>query len=457
MDITGKEAASASDPAGRQTNPGGAARSPADPPQASASPADSATAPGSGRARKGVDSSTPRAVPIPSGPSSPAYSGQSPAFPPVPSPRLPSSIGHPDQAPSSPDRSPFAADSSIELNSSPQSHWNRDRDRSSRGPGNGLATAQATPASIDKIEGKRRLSLAIMGVGLAVIAGLVTYALTMRPSGSISDDAPTVQRSEVDADVETSAHEPPQRQRFDKFVASFDEPGAPRDCRSDDVQLLSRLLDAATLLAGGQPGGARRDDEQAVGALAGNRSDAAEYWYWLAKARLYGGVEPPASAPSTLEAASRAIESCPSYAAAHSLRGTVLFRAGRTAEAETHFRDALSLAPEFIAARLNLGLVQLQTNRVNDAIESFSAVISRDSDHAVALISRALAFLKTRDHERAVGDLERATKLDPTHASEAFWLLGQVNNKLGEPDKANRAICMAARLGHKKAASRCRE
>src|SRR5690606_7151486 len=163
-----------------------------------------------------------------------------------------------------------------------------------------------------------------------------------------------------------------------------------------------------------------------------------------AKARLYADADVAAVA----EAAGRAIGACDDYAAARNVLGSALFR-DRPAEAEAAYTRALAIAPDFAGARLNLGLIELQQGRVDDAAARVTPGLTEPLQGRVdcaaaslpeiiegragpdagaflpeALLARGQAHLLARRLGPAIADLARAVDASPENAS-AHFLLGQ--------------------------------
>jgi tetratricopeptide (TPR) repeat protein len=308
---------------------------------------------------------------------------------------------------------------------------------------------------------KKRLGLWIGAVIAAVAATALSLVLvrTSARDGSTSGAADRAGRAAGEAAPGAPAGQAPpgqdpgeSRQRLDRMIAEHGEPAAPQPCQTRDPALLARLASAAAKLAQGGPGSERAQDTEAVRILSGPAPDQAEYWYWLAKARLYAG----ANHESIIDATGRAIKLCDAYAAAYSVAGTAEFRAKNATAAESLYRRALELESDFYTAQYNLGLVQLERGRIAEGIDTFTQVIARDPGSADALVARGQAHLMARDPGSAVRDLERATRANPQSAT-AFWLLGHAYNALDQRDDARRALCAAGQLGHAEAAEQCNE
>ncbi len=253
-------------------------------------------------------------------------------------------------------------------------------------------------------------------------------------------------------DAAVAVPEASPRARLDALSAAHDEPAAPAACQTTAADLLARLERAATLLQDGAPDGRREQDVEAVRLLSAPTHDAAEYWYWLARARLFAD----ANVAAVADAAERAIAACPDYAAAHNTMGSALFR-DRPVEAVRAYEQAVTLAPRFAGARFNLGLAQLQQGELAAALASLTAIIDDPAAGALrtsALLARGQAHLMARQPERAVPDLEAALAAAPDDPRTLF-LLGQAYKHAGKPDAARDAMCKAKALGHAQAAEHC--
>ena len=307
---------------------------------------------------------------------------------------------------------------------------------------------------------QRRLVLggAILLVGVAVAVGL---ALTRSGEPKETNSA-AVERPSDDPTATTPQPDPGRsagdqrelrelRAQLNALTAEHQVPATPASCQSDDVPLLRRLVDAAGKLAEGQPGENRTRDVLALEVL-NKPVESAEYWYWLAKARLYTG----AADAEVMDAATRAVESCDAYAGAHMLVGTALFRQYKAVEAEPHLLRALQLEPEFENARFNLALVKMGKNEAAEAIGLLSRVIEKMPTMYNARLARAQSYIMNEQFEKALVDLLVLTEKQPTSAN-AFFLQGLAQERLGRNAESRKSMCRAAELGEAKAAEFCSE
>jgi tetratricopeptide (TPR) repeat protein len=103
-------------------------------------------------------------------------------------------------------------------------------------------------------------------------------------------------------------------------------------------------------------------------------------------------------------------------------RGVDFLEEERLAAAENEFRDALAIAPDFLNARYNLALVQMQRGRLDEAEAILAELVSiRPQDRDFLFAHGHVLFLQTRLDE-AVAELRRLLTLDPRHRRGAYAL-----------------------------------
>jgi Flp pilus assembly protein TadD len=168
-----------------------------------------------------------------------------------------------------------------------------------------------------------------------------------------------------------------------------------------------------------------------------------------ARAHLTAGREGQA-----LEAARRAAEQCPHYAAAHYLAGKSADRLGRGEEAAEAYRRALAANESFMPPRYNLALLQLKGGDPAAAAATL-APLSAVADVRVLLL-RAQARLDTADLPGAEADLRELLRLEPRHA-DGWALLGTVYARKNDYAEAMRAFCRGKELGSAAASANCRD
>ncbi|MBX3023601.1 tetratricopeptide repeat protein [bacterium] len=103
--------------------------------------------------------------------------------------------------------------------------------------------------------------------------------------------------------------------------------------------------------------------------------------------------------------------------AAHNNLGSLLFDAGRLAEAEAHFRRALDLNPNYAEAHDNLANVLQRTERNADAIAHYQRALAIRPAYPLAHNNLAVALIGTGDLDGAIEHFQRALALKPDYQS----------------------------------------
>ena len=241
------------------------------------------------------------------------------------------------------------------------------------------------------------------------------------------------------------------RPALDAAYAQANEVAPPDGCATDDREAMALFTGVTRRLSGGKPRGKRAEDLRSLQLLEEKTYEAsAEYWYLLARARLFAG-QPDAK---VLAAVKRSTALCAAYASPLNVEGTVHLLSAKYDAAKAAYASAIQASPSYLAPRFNLGLVALRQEDLSAAKEAFNEVILRDPTYASAYRMRAAARMADRDAEGAVEDLEQVVAQRPKDAM-AYFLLGQAHRQLSQADEATRAFCMASTLGMKKAKPLC--
>ena len=254
------------------------------------------------------------------------------------------------------------------------------------------------------------------------------------------------------------------RLRLDELLMQDGDPATPPACQTQDAHVLTQLVRAAELLSGGGVQTLRAEDRNALAqlqTLAAETADAplAEVEVLLARAYLAaspnGGTgEAEGSEGSALGAATRAAALCPALALAHKLIGSAEELRNRPLAAAASYRQALALAPGYLAPRFNLGIVSLRLRDGQAALAAFEDVIRRLPDYPGAHLARGQALLLVGNPARAQLDLEQACRLTPER-SEVWMLLGQSHLAQRHTSEAVAAFCQAKKLGNAEGQARC--
>ena len=108
-----------------------------------------------------------------------------------------------------------------------------------------------------------------------------------------------------------------------------------------------------------------------------------------------------------------AVRLAPDFVEGYHLRGVVLMRLGRNAEALDCLGRAVALAPDFREAILNQATVLLELKRADEALAGFDRLLSLEPDNAVGWNNRGNALAALARLEEAVAAYDRALALDP--------------------------------------------
>ncbi len=146
----------------------------------------------------------------------------------------------------------------------------------------------------------------------------------------------------------------------------------------------------------------------------------------------------------------------PRSARAHYNLGNVLYELGRKEEALASFREAIKLDKDFQPAHYNLGAVLFDLARFDEALQAYEIAlgpVEKDfakgrevpSVHARAYLNLGAIFLKRQSWDRALDAYGKAARLDPSLAA-AQYNVGFILYRLGRNDEAYKAYERAVKL-----------
>jgi Tfp pilus assembly protein PilF len=121
---------------------------------------------------------------------------------------------------------------------------------------------------------------------------------------------------------------------------------------------------------------------------------------------------------------------------------------GNADDAIEHYRKAVSLAPEFYAARNNLGSDYLGKSQFSAAQEQFESVIKINPSDAAAYFNLGNLFFLTKRYDDASRWLDEGLTKEP-NSSLGHFLLGSVCSRTGKPEQAEKELRNALQLDPK--------
>lgn len=111
-------------------------------------------------------------------------------------------------------------------------------------------------------------------------------------------------------------------------------------------------------------------------------------------------------------------------------------------EAVRHFKKAVDLAPNFYAARNNLGLMFLTTQNFPDAEKQFQEVVQLNPSDSQAYFNLGNTYLLTKHFSEAQAAIQEGLKRQPESAFGEF-LLGSVYSRTGQGEQAEQTLQQA--------------
>ena len=139
-----------------------------------------------------------------------------------------------------------------------------------------------------------------------------------------------------------------------------------------------------------------------------------------------------------------AVTAYPESAKMQHALGDALSERGRMSEAETAYRNALSVRKSALTYN-NLGNLYAATARFKNATAAYQKAVEIEPHYVEAYMNKGLAAMQAGQITDAHSAFERAAVLDPTNA-EIFYNLGVVREKLAQPAQATTAYARAIAL-----------
>ena len=102
--------------------------------------------------------------------------------------------------------------------------------------------------------------------------------------------------------------------------------------------------------------------------------------------------------------------------------GLKLVSKGDFTQAAEHFQQAISLYPDYLAARNDLGAQYLKLKRLDEAEKLFQGVIEEDPKNFNAKFNLGLVRIERKNYLAAISELKQAKVIDSTRPVASLWL-----------------------------------
>lgn len=136
----------------------------------------------------------------------------------------------------------------------------------------------------------------------------------------------------------------------------------------------------------------------------------------------------------------QALSIYPEYLAARNDLGAQFIKLKRFDEAEQHFKRVIENDPKNFNAKFNLGLVRVERKDFIDAIAQLNQAIVIDSTRPVARLWLGVALLETGDLVSAERELTKALVMGGAECVAAHYHLARIFLSRGDAAEASRAV-----------------
>ena len=119
---------------------------------------------------------------------------------------------------------------------------------------------------------------------------------------------------------------------------------------------------------------------------------------------------------------------------------------GNYQQAATHFEQAISIYPEYLAARNDLGAQYLKLKRLDEAQEHFEIVLQADPKNFNAKFNMGLVQVERRNYTEALSLLNQAVAIDSSRPVARLWI-GIAKLEMGDVEIAEAELTRALIMG----------
>jgi TolA-binding protein len=126
--------------------------------------------------------------------------------------------------------------------------------------------------------------------------------------------------------------------------------------------------------------------------------------------------------------------------------GLKLVSKGDIAGAAARFQEAISIFPDYLAARNDLGAQYLKLKRLDEAEQHFNIVLANDPKNFNAKFNLGLVRVERQDYQDAISQLNQAIAIDSARPVARLWL-GYALLEKGDMPAAERELVKALVMG----------
>jgi len=156
--------------------------------------------------------------------------------------------------------------------------------------------------------------------------------------------------------------------------------------------------------------------------------------------------DPSGTRPGKIVSAAELRQSVPSAAKKQYELGLKLVNKGNYQEAATHFQEAITIYPEYLAARNDLGAQYLKLKQLDEAEKHFEIVLSSDPKNFNAKFNMGLVQVERRNYPEAISLLQQAMAIDSTRPVTRLWI-GIAKLEMGDIETAEAELTRALITG----------
>jgi len=156
--------------------------------------------------------------------------------------------------------------------------------------------------------------------------------------------------------------------------------------------------------------------------------------------------DPSINRPGKVVSAAELRQTIPSAAKKQYELGLKFVNKGNFQQAASHFQEALSIYPEYLAARNDLGAQYLKLKQIDEAQKNFEIVLANDPKNFNAKFNMGLVQVERRNFTDAIELLNQAIAIDSTRPVARLWI-GIAKLELGDVEVAEAELTRALIMG----------